>query len=164
VRDEYDGFVPQLAEPTAGQARFAAEMDRLVGELAEAYREESFSLRRAAAALDRLVDAAQALGAAESHWRGAAVDRRRTAAALELGAAATLAVTASPIMPGFGARLWSELGFGSPLQAGDWPDRLVVVPCGQRLAGMAKPYFPGIGAGCDALLAAREPRGAMAVA
>jgi methionyl-tRNA synthetase len=164
VHEDFDGYVPQMAKPTAGQARFAAEVDRLVGELTEAYRKDSFSPRRATTALDRLVDAAQAFGAAESHWRGAAVAQRRTAVALELGAAATLAVTAAPIMPGFGARLWSELGFGSPPQAGDWPSRLVAVPCGQRLSGMTQPYFPGIGAGCDALLAAREPRSAMAVA
>jgi methionyl-tRNA synthetase len=110
------------------------------------------------------VDAAQAFGAAENHWRSGAVDRRRTAAALETGAAATLAVLAYPIMPAFGARLWSELGFGSAIGAGVWPDRLVKVPCGQRLGGMATPYFSGIDSGCDALLLARAPRSAKAVA
>jgi methionyl-tRNA synthetase len=161
---EYDGFVPDAAAPSAAQAQFAAEMDLLVREATASYQMESFSPRRVTAALDRLVDAAQAFGAAESHWRSGAVDRRRTAAALVAGAAATLAALAYPIMPGFGARLWSELGFGSSLGAGDWPDRLVKVPCGQRLGGMDTPYFAGIDSGCDALLLARAPRGAMAVA
>ncbi len=160
----YDGFVPEAAAPSAGQARFAAEVDGLVREATSFHQAESFSPRRVTAALDRLVDAAQAFGAAESHWRAGAVDRRRTAAALEVGAAATLAALASPIMPGFAARLWSELGFAAPLAAGDWPDRLVKVPCGQRLSGMSAPYFPGIDTGCDTLLMARAPRAAMAVA
>jgi methionyl-tRNA synthetase len=165
VRDEYDGFVPERAEPTANQARFAAEVGALAAAADRAYRQESFSPRRVCAALNQLVDAAAAFGAGESHWRRGAVDQRRTAAALELGAAATLAALVTPLMPGFGARLWSELGFSAPLRPGDWPAAApVTVPPGQRLSGLNAPYFAGIEASCDALAAARAPAGAMAAA
>ena len=116
------------------------------------------------AACDGLVQAASAFAAAEAFWRPEAVDRRRTATALELAAAATLAVLASPIMPGFGARLWSELGFASPPAPGTWPAEPVAVPAGQRLHGMDRPYFAGIDAGCDALAAAAAARTAASVA
>jgi methionyl-tRNA synthetase len=165
VRDEYDGFAPERAEPTANQARFAAEVGALAAAADRAYRQESFSPRRVCAALNQLVDAAAAFGAGESHWRRGAVDQRRTAAALELGAAATLAALVTPLMPGFGARLWSELGFSAPLRPGDWPAAApVTVPPGQRLSGLNAPYFAGIEAGCDALAAARAPASAMAAA
>ncbi len=160
VREEYDGFVPERAEPSANQARFTAEVGALVAAADGAYRKESFSPRRVCAALNQLVDAAAAFGADESNWRRGAVDRRRTAAALELGAAATLAALVSPLMPGFGARLWSELGFAAPLGRGGWPQAPVTVPPGQRLGGLDTPYFAGIDAACDALAAARAPAGA----
>jgi methionyl-tRNA synthetase len=158
VRGEFDGFVPEKAEPSAGQARFAAELAELVRTAARAYREDAFSPRRVVAACDGLVRAASDFGAGEAFWRREALDRRRTAAALELAAAATLAALVSPVMPDFGARLWSELGFAAPLGPGDWPAGPVTVPAGQRLNGMESPYFAGIDAGCDALEAARAAR------
>jgi methionyl-tRNA synthetase len=163
VRDEQGGVAPRMSASGVNQARFAGELGELFQTAAQAYEAHRFSPHRVVTALNRLVHAASAFGAAESHWRGAAVEQRRTAAALELRAAATLAVLASPIMPELGARLWSELGF-APLAAGGWPTQPVMVPAGQRLNGMEKPYFAGIDAGCDALEAARAPAGAMAVA
>ncbi len=142
----------------ASQAPFAAELRQLVGAATRAYQADGFSPRRVVAACDGLVRAAGAFAAAETFWRPEAVDRRRTATALELAAAATLAVLASPVMPGFGARLWSELGFASPPAPGSWPAEPVAVPAGQRLHGMDRPYFAGIDAGCDALAAAAAAR------
>jgi methionyl-tRNA synthetase len=110
------------------------------------------------------VRAAHAFGAAESHWRSGAAERRATATALELQAAATLAVLATPIMPAFGARLYSELGFGAGPAAGAWPAAPVEVPAGQPIHGMEAPYFGGIDTGCDALAAARAASGAAAAA
>jgi methionyl-tRNA synthetase len=163
VRGDFDGGAPECAAPTANQARFAAELRQLLGAATRAYQEDGFSPRRVVAACDALVQAAGAFGAAEAFWRREAADRRRTAAALELTAAATLAVLASPVMPGFGARLWSELGFASPPAPGQWPAEPVAVPAGQRLQGMDSPYFSGIDAGCDALEAAVAARAATAV-
>jgi methionyl-tRNA synthetase len=164
VRDGHDGAAPECAAPTANQERFAVELRQLLGAATRGYQEDGFSPRRVIAACDALVQAAGAFGAAEAFWRREAADRRCTAVALELAAAATLAVLASPVMPGFGARLWSELGFASPPAPGDWPAEPVAVPAGQRLRGMDSPYFSGIDAGCDALEAAFEARAAQAAA
>jgi methionyl-tRNA synthetase len=162
VWGDHDGRAPESAEPTACQARFAAELRQLVRAATRAYQADAFSPRRVVAACNELVRAASAFGAGESFWRREAVAQRRAAAALELSAAATLAVLAAPVMPGFGARLWSELGFASPLGPGDWPTEPVAVPAGQRLQGMDSPYFPGLDAACDALEAARAARAAPA--
>jgi len=158
VRNDYDGFAPASAAPAASQAPFVAELRQLVLAATRAYQEDGFSPRRVVAACDGLVRAASDFAAAEAFWRPEAVDRRRTAVALELAAAATLAVLVSPIMPGFGARLWSELGFAAPPAPGSWPAEPVAVPAGQRLHGMDAPYFAGVDAGCDALAAAAAAR------
>jgi methionyl-tRNA synthetase len=163
VHGELGGRAPEPAAAGPSQARFAAETAELLASAEQAYQAASFSPHRVVTALNRLVHAANAFGAAESHWRSGAARERRRAAALELSAAATLAVAAAPIMPGFAARLRSELGF-APLGPGDWPARPVVVPAGQRLHGMESPYFQGIDAACDALEAARRPPGAKAAA
>jgi len=159
LREEHGGAAPERGiGETGSQTRFAAELSELVRTATQAYQKATFSPHRVATALNRLVRAAHDFAAAESHWRYG-VPQRRTAAALELSAAATLAVLASPILPGFGARLWSELGFAADLAPGDWPSGPVAVPPGQRLRGLDRPYFEGIEAGCDALTAARAACG-----
>ncbi|HTQ81546.1 MAG TPA: class I tRNA ligase family protein [Thermoanaerobaculia bacterium] len=155
VREQESGIAPAPGRLTASQERFAAELADLIETASLYYQRETFSPHRIVTTLNRLVDAAHAFGAAESHWRAGATEERRSALALELSAAATLALLASPIMPGFGARLWAELGFPAAPAAGDWPSRPVAVPSGRAVTGMEAPYFEGIDAGCDALLAAR---------
>jgi len=85
-------------------------------------------------------------GQAEAAWsrvseRG---EERRTAAALELLAAKTLATLAAPILPELAAHLWRDLGYTTPLSGHRWEERPTWVPAGQMVAGNREPYFPSV--------------------
>ena len=57
-------------------------------------------------------------------------NQRATGLALELAAATTFATIIAPIMPVFGQRLWSCLGYPGPI---DWSDAVDPVPEGQTI-------------------------------
>jgi methionyl-tRNA synthetase len=62
-------------------------------------------------------------------------DDRRTALALELAAARSLAVMAAPIMPDLAAAVWTALGY--PADAPPrWEVAPVFVPEGQEVRGL----------------------------
>jgi methionyl-tRNA synthetase len=155
---EAGGVAPEIGLTTPAQASFREDLGRFIEQATKAYRAETFSPQRVVATLNELVRTAWSFGSGESHWPASAVEHRKTALALELAAARTLAVLASPILPGLGSRLWSELGLGAAPGSGDWPEEPVPVPVGQRVTGMDRPYFEGLEAGLDLLQASREAR------
>jgi methionyl-tRNA synthetase len=150
LREEFADQAP--AAPAAGawtaeHRLFHERLRRLTAEAARAYQAATFSPQRAARALGELVREARLFGRTEECWRGvpARGRERRTAAALELLAAKTLALAAAPLMPDLAARLWHELGYAAPLAEQRWEDRPAWVPAGQRLRGLGgAPYFSSV--------------------
>ena len=93
---------------------------------------DGFSLNRAAAELNGIVEDTVRFAAAESlladaeGWR----DEARTATALELAAARLLAHGAAPVMPRFAARLAGALGLAAPTS---WPSSPQLLTPGSRI-------------------------------
>ena len=139
-----DRGVPATGDWTEQHRRFFGRLESLIAAAAEAYEAPTFSPQRAARLLGDLVREARLFAKAEEAWRRvpARSEERRTALALELLAAKTLAILAAPILPDFAARLWRELGFDAPPR---WEDRPTWVPEGQALRGLAAaPYFASV--------------------
>lgn len=162
---ERGGVVPSTGDWTRDQSRFYGDLERLLEEAARAYEAATFSPQRAARLISELVRQARRFGKAEDHWQNVPerTEERRTGLALELLAAKVLAIVASPIMPVFATRLWSNLGYADSLGAGAWPakpfgDVLAWVPSGQSLRGLAGPYFPRV----DELVLERDPAAVVA--
>jgi len=156
VRRDHGGKVPATGDWTAEHRRFFERLEALSAAAATAYEARTFSLQRAARVLCELVREARRFGKAEAAWsrvpeRG---EERRTAAALELLAAKTLATLAAPILPAVAARLWRALGYASPLADHRWEERPSWVPPGQMVRGTAEPYFPSVR---EALETRRQP-------
>ena len=142
VVTEFDGLVPATGDWTDEHHRFCQQIRSFVQETAAAYEAATFSPQKATRTLCELVRVAKRFGKAERHWRRVSSrhEERRTGLALELFAAKNLAILAAPIMPGFAARLWRDLGYEQP-QAAVWGDALSWVPSGQRLGDLTVPYF-----------------------
>jgi methionyl-tRNA synthetase len=143
VRGSFGGKAPSTGDWTAEQRRFFDRLEALTAEAGQAYEAATFSPQRAARVLSELVREARRFGKAEEKWsrvpsRG---EERRTAAALELLAAKTLALLAAPILPEFAARLWRDLGFTAPPR---WEERPTWVPSGQPVGDLRTPYFPNV--------------------
>jgi methionyl-tRNA synthetase len=134
---EFGGRAPVTATYTAAQRRFFRQMVRLVREMEDALEPRTFSPPQAVRVLCELVRGAEAFGAAEGCIDGLdpRPDDRRTALALELAAARSLATMAAPVLPSLASQLWSALGFH-----GDRPDRWEAtpefVPEGQDVRGL----------------------------
>jgi methionyl-tRNA synthetase len=140
VRSEHGGKLPGTGAWTADHQRF---FDGLVGhtaEIAEAYEAATFSPARAVRLLGELVRSARRFAAAEQAWRGvpSRFEERRTAVALEALAAKVLALTAAPVMPGFAAALWRDLGYRQPMR---WEPVPEPVPGGRDLGALDRPHF-----------------------
>jgi methionyl-tRNA synthetase len=143
VRGSFGAKAPSTGDWTVEQRRFFDRLEALAAEAATAYEAATFSPQQAARVLSELVREARRFGKAEEKWgrvpsRG---EERRTAAALELLAAKTLALLAAPILPDFAARLWHDLGFTA---APRWEERLTWVPSGQALGELRASYFPNV--------------------
>jgi methionyl-tRNA synthetase len=156
VRRDFGGKVPATGDWTAEHRRFYDRLEALTGEAAQAYEARTFSPQRAARVLCELVREARRFGKSEEAWRRvpARGEERRTAAALELLAAKTLAVLAAPILPEFALRLWRNLGFETPLASHRWEERPSWVPSGQPIGELGALYFPSVR---DSLEARRQP-------
>ncbi|SDE02759.1 class I tRNA ligase family protein [Glycomyces harbinensis] len=130
VRSDHGGLVPDAGTWTTEHADFLARLTHRLEQATAALGAEGFSLRRAAAVLDALVEDATAFSRLQSRLRG--LDRwsseARTATALELAAARLLATAAAPLMPRFSQRLAASLG----LAVDAWPDAVELVPPGNR--------------------------------
>lgn len=103
---------------------------------------ERFSPPRLVRVLDELVREASQFGAAEAHWSAVpgGSDMFRTAIALELAAARTLAVIAYPIMPRFSAQLWTDLGGPSTVEQHGWDSLGTYLAPGTRVE-LGRGYF-----------------------
>ncbi len=141
--EDCGGAIPSTGDWLEAHRRFYARLQALVAEAAAAYEPRGFAPRQAVGAMGELVRAARRFGLAEVHWQRVAArgEERRTGLALELLAAKALALMAAPVMPGFAARLWRELGFAAPLAEARWEDRPAWLPGGQALRGLGGTYF-----------------------
>ncbi|HEX2270170.1 MAG TPA: methionine--tRNA ligase, partial [Pyrinomonadaceae bacterium] len=133
---EYDGVVPPIdGVLTKEQRDFYNQIERLIAEAFNAYEVATFSPRRAASVLLELGRAARRFSESQSRNNESA---QPTDIALELAAAKTLAMLSSPIMPGFGARLWRDLGDTTQVR---WADGVRWLPAGTRVNNLDQPYF-----------------------
>jgi methionyl-tRNA synthetase len=152
VRREAQGKAPAPGDWTVEHRRFYERLTEIAGDAAVAYEAKTFSPQRAARALTTLVREARRFGKAEDHWRKVPGRReeRRQSLALELLAAKTLAIMASPLMPDFGARLLRDLGYVEPLAAVRWEDQPIWIPGGQAVGDLGAGYFPSVAGTLDA--------------
>lgn len=142
VESEAGGLAP-AAEPRSREQRAFLEELRAVAESAlAAYTAEAFSPQAAARALAELVRRTRRFAASQEHWRGLDTrrDERGAGIGLELAAAQTLAVLAAPLMPGFAAALWHDLGNAGRIEDQGWETLPLLVPAGQRV-GLGGRYF-----------------------
>jgi methionyl-tRNA synthetase len=118
LADQYGGVVPTREPVTGSQRRFLARLEHLAGDCLAAYEADGFSPQTAARTLCELVRSATAF--ADGHERlrtfQPASAEAEAATALEVAAARSLALLASPLMPTFAERLWAALGGESPLR------------------------------------------------
>lgn len=156
VRRDFGGKVPATGDWTAEHRRFYDRLQALAAAAAQAYEARTFSPQRAARVLCELVREARRFGKAEEAWRRvpARGEEQRTAAALELLAAKTLALLAAPILPEFARRLWRNLGYETPFASHRWEERPSWVPSGQPIGEMGALYFPSVR---QSLEARRQP-------
>lgn len=141
LHTEFDARVPGTGAWTGDHQRFYGELERLTAEAAAGYEAASFSPQRAARALGELVRRTRRFAWAQRSWAGltSRFEERRTAVALEVLAAKTLALLAAPLMPDFAARLWRDLGFEGRAMRWEWQPE--PVPGGQRVGGLDGTYF-----------------------
>ncbi|GHF52502.1 hypothetical protein GCM10010218_37470 [Streptomyces mashuensis] len=139
IAREYGGTAPDAGNWTPAHSAFLASLGVRLSAVTTALGPDAFSLRRAAAELDGLVEEAAAFGRREGllagpdEWR----DEARTAVALELAAARLLACVAAPLMPRFSARLAAALGLPEPRE---WPSAVELLPPGTPV-GLAEAVF-----------------------
>lgn len=142
---DFEGTVPSTGDWLEDHRRFYARIEELLAEAANAYEPRTFSPQQAVRAAIELVRSARRFGRAEENWnrvpkRG---EERRTGISLELLAVKALALITAPIMPEFARRLWSELGYSTPLADFRWEDRPTWVPAGHQVS-LGGTYFTSI--------------------
>ncbi|MBI3926826.1 MAG: class I tRNA ligase family protein [Armatimonadetes bacterium] len=141
---ECQGMAPPALGMGEDHHRFQQELCRLWENAGRHYEVESFSPQRVTRLLCELVRVSAEFGAG-MEWLAGLEERaeeRRTALALELMAARTLALMAAPIMPSFAAWLWKALGYDGPLDGNTWGETPDAVPAGQRIRGLTSGFFP----------------------
>ncbi len=120
VSAEVAGPVPTIRTWTDSQRRFYETLQEFIVDAAAAYEAKTFSPQRATRILCELARTAEDFGTAEDV--NPCREERRTAVALELTAAKSLALLSAPIMPDFATRLWKGLGESTALLRGSWKD------------------------------------------
>ena len=139
---EYDGVAPSARVLTNEQHEFTEKLKGFMTEATSAYEPANFSPRRAASVVVELGRATRDFCKAEDQRRnGSRENSRPTTVALELAAANTLAILSGPIMPGFSARLWRDLGNEMPVSGAHWEESPQWVPGGTRISHLDQPYF-----------------------
>jgi methionyl-tRNA synthetase len=125
------GVAPASGDWTLDHRHFYARIARLAEDAADAYDAASFSLQRAARVVCTLVGEAHRFARRQRSWGSLPrTEEYRTAIALELMAARTLALIVAPLMPELADSLWRALGFSTPLRWSDEPEGL---PAGQAI-------------------------------
>ncbi len=142
VEKQYGGVVPDAGIWTPEHAAFLGQLENRLSAMGGCLAPDGFSLNRAAATLDDLVEDVLRFSATEAATRQLAdwKDEARTAVALELAAAKLLAACAAPVMPRFAARLTEALGIAAQER---WPRNVTLVPPGTRI-DLARQAFFGV--------------------
>jgi methionyl-tRNA synthetase len=145
----YGGTIPEAGTWRDDHLRFLKRLKGFLDSAAECYEPASFSLRRAARLACELVRSASDFGKREDAWgrSPAGKDERRTAIALELAAARTLALIVGPLMPGFAAKLWAGLGYPEPFGQARWDALPQFVTPYQKVGDLAFEHFTSPTAG-----------------
>lgn len=141
---DFGGKVPGTGAWTDHHQRFYQTLAGLTAEAAAAYEAETFSPQRASRVLGELVRSARRFAKAQEPYRqlGHRYEEWRTAVALEVLAAKTLALVAAPILPGFAAGLWRDLGCPADgLLHGSWEDAPAFVAGGTQVGDLDRAYF-----------------------
>lgn len=140
VNRHHAGVVPDAGIWTAEHSAFLATLAVHLEAVTRALNPEGFSLRRAAAQLNRLVDDAMAFAATQQLLASAAhlKDEYRTSVALELAAAQLLAQLAAPLMPRFSTRLLQALGSTS---GAVWPRTVEIMVPGSQCSLADATFF-----------------------
>ncbi len=143
VSNEYSGIAPSPGVWTGTMHSFHGRLTDIVGKAGVSYSAREFSTQRVARLLLDLVREARSFSHSESHWKRVSDRRltRDTAISLELLAAKILALLSAPIMPGFAARLWQDLGQTSSLQLQSWPQDLEWICPGTTISNLNRNYF-----------------------
>lgn len=143
LEEQFDGRVPSTGAWTDEHQRFFRSLVELTAQAAAAYEIETFSPQRVTRALCELARLARRFSHLEQHWQGipGRFEEQRTAMALEVLAARTLAQLAAPLMPDFAAALWRDLKEEKPLSEHRWEDVPEFVPGGRKLGNLDRPYF-----------------------
>jgi methionyl-tRNA synthetase len=143
VASQSGGGAPEPGVLTAEQNRFRHALKSFAAEVALAYEAATFSPRRATRAMCGLVSSAHRFAKAEDHWSKSDSRRseRRTAIALELLAAKTLALLSAPVMPDFSSRLRESLGYTGSMLDGAWNEMDEWVPAGMNIGNLKGDFF-----------------------
>lgn len=143
VSNEYSGAAPSPSVWTETMSNFYGLLANIVRKAKAGYGTKEFSTQRVARLLLELVREARFFSHSESHWKRVSDRRltRNTAISLELLAAKILALLSAPIMPGFSARLWQDLGQTKPLQIQSWPHTLEWIHPGTFISDLSRNYF-----------------------
>lgn len=143
VLHEYGGTAPSPGEWNGTMHSFYGRLNDIVSQAGASYSAKDFSTQRATHLLLDLAREARFFSHSESHWKRVPGRHlmRNTAIALELLAAKTLALLSAPIMPGFAARLWKDLGQTGSLQFQSWPHDLEWIPRGTVISNLNRNYF-----------------------
>lgn len=112
VRTLFDGAAPEAGEWNATAVRFYEQLRRACDELRRAYEPRTFSTRRAVETLRALVDDARRFGRNTHDLARVAAfaSRTRTGVAVELMAARSVALFATPLVPSLAADALRGLG------------------------------------------------------
>lgn len=156
VRQYSDGVAPDAGAWSPLHEDFFIELRGFSARLRGCYEVETFSLQRASRVLCDVVRSARRFARATEPLAHvpAAADELRTAIALDLLAALTMALGAAPLMPDFADHLWRALGHQDPIPTGAWTDVLDWLPAGRAIEGLGGCYFAdrracGVYHGCE---------------
>lgn len=143
VLHEYGGIAPSPGEWSGTMHSFYGRLNDIVRKAEASYSAKEFSTQRTTHLLLDLAREARFFSHSESHWKRVPDHRlmRNTAVSLELLAAKTLALLSAPIMPGFAARLWQDLGQTKSLQFQSWPQYLEWIHPGTLISNLNRNYF-----------------------
>jgi methionyl-tRNA synthetase len=152
VVDEFEGRAPGTGTYTAAHEQFYRLLTRLVRQMEDALDTGAFSPSQAVHILSEMVHAAVRFGVSQSYLAGIDErrDERRTAVALELAAARSLATMASPVLPDLTSRLWGALGFEGDEGPDRWESAVTFLPVGQEVEGLRNLTWPSLITSADA--------------
>jgi methionyl-tRNA synthetase len=143
IAADFNSLTPAAPNWSEAHRRFYDKIEALNAEAAVAYEAATFSTQRAARALIELVCTARQFANAERARKenGGSQSEYETSVALELAAAKSLAILSAPIMPGFAARLWDDLGCDASTLCQSWENALKCIPAGRRISKLNRDYF-----------------------